>query len=594
MKFRIHWARALVLGLALLAAGCMEEDPYEKFTGTWVFNLQNQELRHVGDTQPLLALSVDAARKLLTVTVLKSATSADEWTLVEQPILNMETRDGSLAMNLEKVAHPAWEGMAPVMFGSLILEPLDKDALLAKIYPNAVPLKDLLGNDPPKPGNIEEVKRPDDEQRKLLAEARSSSSIALNGDWYLEDSWEKPAMALDTATGKLKLRDTQLIKLRGDSTLTRSGYLETRDDKTHGAVMVFANTRTSGGDAMFARDLGKQPPEAEFTLRGKEFVLLPDMSEAERKQRAEARAEARRQAAREELDAKRQAEGEALEAKRHAEAEARMASEKARAAVTARQKELAEKRAKMPEFSFNDIRLSDTPQQMVQKGLERYKLSTSFPVQQKGGSVGGITDPVIGYLPFLLEDAGVADALGGQEAQRLKVASRYPRVGMEVTTGYILGPDDLALRAGVRPDILMFTDKTRKDPTSTLMNIGFITLPGKAPRPLYLNVDGDIVVDALSVFRERYGEPESVIHGEGNATQHIWRSDNEVAILRVDPKDGKGRQHHELYIISLPAYAELQQFTQNVRQAEEAKRKAAEEAERARQKAEEDARKAGI
>lgn len=593
MKFRFHWARALVLGLALLAAGCMEEDPYEKFTGTWVFNLQNQELRHVGDTQQLYALSVDTARKLLTVTILTSATSADDWTLVEQPILNMETRDGSLAMNLEKASHPGLEGLGVLMFGSLILEPLDKDALLAKIYPDAVPLKDLLGNEPPKPANIEEVKRPDEQQRKLLAEARSSSST-LNGDWYLEDSWEKPAMALDTATGKLKLRDTKLIKLRGDSTLTRSGYTEVKNDKQHVAIVIFANTRTSGGNAAFGRDMRKQPTEASFTLRGEDFVLLPDMSEAERKQRAEARAEARRQAAREELDAKRQAEGEALERKRQAEAEARMASEKARAAVTARQKELAEKRAKMPEFSFNDIRLSDSPQDMVKKGLERYKLSTSFPVQQKGGSVGGISDPVIGYLPFLLEDAGVADALGGLEAQRLKVPSRYPRVGMEVTTGYILGPDDLALRAGVRPDILMFTDKTRKDPTSTLMNIGFFTLPDKAPRPLYLNVDGDIVVDALSVFKERYGEPESVIHGEGNATQHIWRSGNEMAVLKVDPKDGKGRQHHELYIISLPAYAELQQFTQNLRQAEEAEKKAAEEAERARQKAEEDARKAGI
>lgn len=593
MKFRFHWARALVLGLALLAAGCMEEDPYEKFAGTWVFNLQNQELRHVGDTQRLYALSVDPSRKLLTVTIFKSDTSADDWLLNEQPILNMEVRDGFLAMNLEKDAHPLMEAIGGGTFGSLILEPLDKDALLAKIYPNAVPLKDLLGNEPPKPANIEEVKRPDEQQRKLLAEARSSSST-LNGDWYLEDSWEKPAMALDTATGKLKLRDTRLIKLRGDSTLTRSGYMETKNDKQHLAGVVFANTRTSGGNAALVRDMRKQPTEATFTLRGEEFILLPDMSEAERKQRAEARAAARRKAAREELDAKRQAEGEALERKRQAEAEARMASEKARVAVTARQKELAEKRSKMPEFSFNDIRLSDTPQQIAQKGLSRYKLSTSFPVAQKGGSVSGITDPVIGYLPFLLEDAGVADALGGQEAQRLKVPSRYPRVGMEVTTGYVLGPDEQTIKAGVEPNLIMFTDKTRKDPTSTLMNIGFITLPGKDPRALYLNVDGDIVVDALSVFRERYGEPESVIHGEGNAAQHIWRSDNEVAILRVDPKDGMGRQHHELYIISLPAYAELQQFTQNVRQAEEAEKKAAEEAERARQKAEEDARKAGI
>ncbi|MBD5646069.1 MAG: cell envelope integrity protein TolA [Desulfovibrio sp.] len=594
MKFRFHWAQALVLGLALLAAGCLEQDPYDKFAGTWVFG------KSANGEAPLVALDLDTAHRKLGITVLMAPDSMEEWMYLELPIQSIEMRDGSLALSVDNT-QIANERRLPMSarFGSLLLEPLDDDALLAKPYLEEIPAKDLLGRNAPRPQEIEELKRPDREQKRLLSQIEPDSD-RLKRDWYIEGSWDKPALSFDAESGKVKLRNTELIKRRGESMLTPAAFIQGKMDGEHIMAVLFANTPTSGGDAVLAMNLDKQPPETVLGLRGERFPLLPEMSGVERQRYARAKEDARREAARQELEAKRQAEAEAAEARRVAEErqrkadeEARIAAEKARVAEEARQKELAEKRARMPQFSFGDIRLTDTPQQMVQKGLERYKLATSFPVQQKDGSIANVKNPSIGYLPFLLQDPGISEALGGKERVRMNVPSRYRQMGSETTGGFVLGPDKMALEAGVRPDILILQDKTRNDPTSTAIEIGFFTLPGKAPTPYYLNVDGDIVVDAVSVFKERYGEPENVV-SDGDTHQYLWRSGNELAILKVDPQNPNTRQHHELYIVSLPAYAELEKFTQDLRQAEEAKKKAAEEAERARKKAEQDARKAGI
>lgn len=589
MKFRFHWAQALVLGLTLLSAGCLEQDPYEKFAGPWVIVKSSSPA-------PLEALNLDTAHKKLNLTYLKPD-NTEEWFYAELPIQSMETRDGSLALTVDSSTIPDALGLPPrLRFGSLLLEPLNEDALLAKPYSEMIPPVQLLGGNAPRCEDIEELKRPDREQQKVLAQLEPETG-RLKGDWYIEGSWETPALSFDRENGKVKLRNTRFIKILGDSTLTPASFFDVKVRGERGTGVTFTNSRRDTG---FVIDLTKEPPESALVLRGERFVLLPEMSRAERQRYAQAKEDARREAARQELEAKRQAEAEAAEARRvaeerqrKAEEEARIAAEKARVEEEARQKELAEKRAKMPQFSFSDIRLSDTPQQMVQKGLERYKLSTSFPVQQKGNSVGSVSSPTIGFMPFLMEDPGISEALGGQQLKRMNVGSRYRQMGSETTSGYLLGPDKLALQAGVRPDILILQDKTRNDPTSTLIEIGFFTLPGKAPTPLYLNVDGDIVTDAVSVFKERYGEPENVV-SDGDTHQYLWRSGNELAVLKVDPQQSGYRQHHELYIVSLPAYTELEKFTQDLRQAEEAKQKAAEEAERIRKKAEEDARKAGI
>lgn len=591
MKFRFHWAQALVLGLALLAAGCLEKDPYDKFAGTWVLDPSA-----VKAGAPLVALNLDTAHKRLDITILKSQENTEEWMYVELPILSIETRDGSLALTADTSSTPGESDLPRNMsFRSLLLEPLNEDSLLIKPYREMIPPERLLGGKAPQSEDIEELKRPDREQQKILARIEPATD-RLKGDWYIEGSWEQPALSFDGESGKVKLRNTRFIKILGDSTLDPAGYFDIKHRGKHYAGVAFTNRRDTG----FVIDLSKEPPETALVLRGEEFPLLPEMSGVERKRHAQAKEDARREAARQELEAKRQAEAEAAEARRVAEErqrkadeEARIAAENARAAEAARQKELAEKRAKMPQFSFGDIRLTDTPQQMVQKGLERYNLSTSFPVQQKDGSIRNVSNFSIGYLPFLLQDPGISEALGGKERVRMNVGSRYRQMGTETTGGFVLGPDKMAIEAGVRPDILILKDKTRNDPTSTAIEIGFFTLPGKAPTPYYLNVDGDIVVDAVSVFKERYGEPENVV-SDGDTQQYLWRSGNELAILKVDPQNPNTRQHHELYIVSLPAYAELEKFTQDLRQAEEAKKKAAEEAERARKKAEQDARKAGI
>lgn len=243
---------------------------------------------------------------------------------------------------------------------------------------------------------------------------------------------------------------------------------------------------------------------------------------------------------------------------------AAQAKSRRQAALRLSPQELAEKRAALPEFSFNGFSLSDTPQQMVNKGLPGYRLATSFNVRGNRSSTADIAtveNPRVGDLPYVLPDDLLAEALGGKEARRLPVESRYPDVVGASAIGYAIGPDEAALGAGLHPDILLFKDKTRSDPASTLMRVGFYSVPGKGPRPLYLHVDGDIVKEALKEFRERYGEPERILDGEGGTTQHVWRSANELAILRLDPADVR-RPHHQLYIISLSALAELQKFTQ--------------------------------
>ena len=140
----------------------------------------------------------------------------------------------------------------------------------------------------------------------------------------------------------------------------------------------------------------------------------------------------------------------------------------------------------MPEFSFNDFRLYDTPQQMVKKGLEYYKIATSFPVEQKENIISGIRHPQIGYLPFLMNDPSISEALDGMEPIKMKVWSRYNLAVPESSTGYFIGPDERARNAGVRSDVIIFVDKTRDDPTATLIQAGFYTLPDGEPRPLYL------------------------------------------------------------------------------------------------------------
>lgn len=584
MKFRFHWAQALVLGLALLAAGCLEKDPYDRFAGTWVY------ARFSGEHGPLVALDLDPAHKKLTISILGVPRNEDDWVFIEHPIKEMELRDGSLALNVDNSSIRGIRGVPePALFDSLVLEPLDDDSLLAKPYFEEIPPAMLLSGKAGRPGSILELTRPSREQKKLLSQIEPSPDI-IKRDWYLENSWAKPALSFDKETGKIKIRNARLIDLWGDTTLTPTCFVEVREDDTRMAGLLFARA-SRNGRVEFSINVDEEPLQATFRLRGESFHLLPEMSGAERQRYAQAKEDARREAARKELEAQQRAEAQAAEARREAEErqrkaeeEARIAAEKARAEEAARQKALAEKRAKMPQFSFGDIRLTDTPQQMVQKGMERYKLATSFPVQQKDGTITSVKNPSIGYLPFLLEDPGISEALGGKERVRMTVG--YRKWGSEETGGYFLGPDKTAIQAGVRPDVLIMRDKTRNDPTSTIMEIGFYTLPGKAPTALYLNVDGGIVVDAVSVFKERYGEPESVV-SDGDRHQYIWRSGDELAILKVDPQEPGYRQQHQLYIVSLPAYAELEKFTQDQRQAEEAKKKAAEEAERA-------ARKAGI
>lgn len=580
MDIRSRLACLCILVLTVLVPGCMESGPYDNFTGLWVLSPEGRG--NTGDRGALGCFSLDPERRLLTVRL----ASGDERLLFELPVTGMEARDGSLALTINGNA-PEWSGGLP-HFRSLIFEPLDEGAMLAKFYGNEIAPQKLLDAGAPAPNSIEEVRRPDSAQKELLAGIVSSSE-KLFADWYLDGDDEKPALQYDAQAHRLKLRNARLVKTWGDSTLIPVGYVEVEKDDSRTCGLFVRNG--SGGEGYLMVRLDQSPPEGRLKLAGKEFVLLPELSASEKRQRAEAKQEARRQAAREALEAKRKSEEEARLAREKAEAEKQRLKEEAEA----RKRELAEKRATMPEFSFNDIRLSDTPQKMVEKGLANYRMATSFPVQQKGNSIVNVKNPSLGSLSFLLEDPLLTEFFQGRPMQRLNVGSRYWQLGSETTQGYSMGPGKTALGGGLRPDQLIFEDKTRNDPLSTRMVISFFTLPNGSPRPLLLEVNGDIVLDALPVFRERYGEPESVKGTESDhSRQYIWRSDKEIAILRADRQNDGYYQHHQLYIVSLPAYEELMAFTNRLERQEEDAKKAAEEARLAREKAVQDARKAGI
>lgn len=589
MKFRVSWLWVCVLALALLVTACgKSSDPYDNFKGTWI--IQEKE-----SDSYIASFSLEPERKMLTMTMPRvfiiNDIRKEVFFLLEIPVTDMQTRDGSLAIGLDNsvllAANEMIHAGSFLQFQSLVFEPLNDDSILLKMYGSDHSAESLLGKNAPKPKNLVEIVHPNGTQKKILADIGSSSLTKLQDEWYLEDDDEKPAMSFDEKTGTFKLRNTKLIAELGDSTFTPLGYFEKIEPDSRVGFLLFKEGNRENNLAVL---LSASPFEGELKIERGYFTVLPKLSSSEKQKRAEAKQEERRQAAQKELEDQRKREEEARLAKEKAEAEAQRLREE----EEARQKALAEKRASIPEFSFNDIRLSDSPQQMVEKGLARYKMSTSFPVQQKDNTIGTVKNPSLGAICFLLEDP-LLEEFFGRERQRLTVGSRYYQLGSETTAGYLMGPSELAAKAGLRSDVLIFADKTRKDPTSTQMQIAFFTLPDGSPRPLYLEVNGDIVLDAVSVFQDRYGDQENVTKTrDEHSTQYIWRSDKEIAILRADRQDDRSYQHHLLYIVSLPAYEELTAFEQKLEQQQEAAQKAAEEAKQAEEKARQDARKAGI
>jgi hypothetical protein len=212
------------------------------------------------------------------------------------------------------------------------------------------------------------------------------------------------------------------------------------------------------------------------------------------------------------------------------EANLRTAKE-AEEAANAEQK-LNARRAAIPEFSFSGFRLSDTPEQVIGKGWGKYKITTSFPVDQLE-FIKMTSDP---------QNFGVIEA--GVDLPLEQFFSHHPRI----RNGYNLSVSDKEMASALRINSIHLQEKEDEDTGIAGIQFYFFMLPDGSPKALYMRVTGSIVRHVPEVFGKRYGEPEHT------GTSRIWISDREVAI--VTPT----LYPYTLYIISKAAYDEYVGF----------------------------------
>lgn len=232
-------------------------------------------------------------------------------------------------------------------------------------------------------------------------------------------------------------------------------------------------------------------------------------------------------------------------------------AEKQRAIAEAeRQKKLMEERANMPPFSFSGFTLADSPQQVVEKGLKQFDVSTSFPVQQSSNSIKILT--------------------GEQNCGRIDYRSKSLDTffsGFDHEDSYYwLGVSKAVLQSGFRIDVIQLeVDKWGNDRIQ--IHYYYYTIPGSAPKVLYMAVAGKLIDDVSAVFRERYGAPEWERHGR------VWLSNTEAAICL------QTNMQRVLYLVSRAGYDESRAYAAKIdarvreeditkRAAEEAARKA--------------------
>ena len=218
------------------------------------------------------------------------------------------------------------------------------------------------------------------------------------------------------------------------------------------------------------------------------------------------------------------------------------------AAEEERKRRLAEAKVGKPPFSFSGFTLSDTPQQIIEKALPNYKITTSFPVQQSGKTIR--IDSSRQKVPALL-------------------VARCPTLDefFHKDGRHYLSATDKILDSGLRIDTITLEEKGAD---RTDITYYFYTLPGGAPKPLYIVVRGALVRDVPAVFTERYWERDEKAYN----TQ-VWVSNTEAAITHQDYLSS-------LFLVSKAGSTEyvgyVREMETKIEAEENAKRKAAEDA----------------
>lgn len=216
-----------------------------------------------------------------------------------------------------------------------------------------------------------------------------------------------------------------------------------------------------------------------------------------------------------------------------------------------RQKQLHEARAKMPPFSFAGFALSYTPQQIIEKALAGYSISTSFPVEQEG-------ETIVRYAKEVS-----LDKIDGVNDAELNDFFHYHRGQGGLLISYDLDIGKAVRETGVFVDIIIL--KAKEGDHSIYYH--YVTLPGGEPQPVYMAITGKLVEDVPTVFKKRYGNYKFI------RTSCLWFSNTELAMTRID------LHHRILYIVNKNSYNNVWKYVRAEEEKIKDKARAAIEAE---------------
>ena len=519
-SLKVSFLYSLFALCGCLLSGCGDNSPSSKFSGIWEQqnNVNVNRMTYDFDNNSILRVRADKNGKLIDI---------------EQTFFTIETKEDRVAM-------------ATTSEQTIVPELRQDGTLLVKVYAGKHSLDSLYPKNSVSPKSTLLFSRPQKANDALFSKAAPAYK-SWNGDWTTATS-ESPALRFDAEGKKLMLLDEESREILKTDAALVTKYVEWRNSNNGDQARIYiesAESKRKNYSAYMFVDLSLSPPEAALIVYneskgGIAFRSDALVSQLNAKDKAQWIA-----------DKKRKSEEEAAEKKRALEEEA----EKDRQILEAKQ----EAKAKMPPFSFGKFTLADTPQQVIEKALGKYKIATSFPVQQEGKEIA-ILDYKQNFGSIKVTSASLDEFF------------THHRRKNQFTDEYNLSVSKEVIEAGLKIDSISLEEK---DGSQTGVIYYYYTLPGGEPKALYMGIAGPVVQDVPFVYQERYGNPEFI------STSCIWFSNIEAAITRIDG------QYRVLYLVSKKNYDEYAAFADGVTAKIEAD-------EAAKRKAEQDARKGKI
>ena len=232
--------------------------------------------------------------------------------------------------------------------------------------------------------------------------------------------------------------------------------------------------------------------------------------------------------------------------------------------------EKQEKRAGMPQFAFGGFTLTDTPQQVIEKGIANYKIATTFPVEQQGKTIKVYRNRVRLDIHLLVDNLldDFEDFFPGYNWS------------IPIYRGIHYTPSKDMFDSGLIVDVIDLT----ANQGDALIRYYYITYPGKGSKVLCMAVTGDLVQSAPGVFQDRYGKPANYYR-----SNPCWFSRSELAMF-----DSNSSKRMELYMFNKSAAHMYGEIVVEAEKAAAARKKAAADAEDIRRAAEEKDRRGRI